>query len=104
MGKTLIDEKSLTQNIGQKSLNLPPQYRTRRQALKDLEKEFKALLTKRQNGTISKKELGRFRNLPREIKAVTITDPEVLFKRNRQGKLTYRKSKCSWFKTTSDTP
>jgi len=104
MGKTLIDEKSLTQNIGQKSLNLPPQYNARRQALKDLEKEFKALLTKRQNGTISKKELGRFRNLPREIKAVTITDPEVLFKRNRQGKLTYTKEEAWKIKGKASAP
>ena len=104
MGKTLIDEKSLTQNIGQKSLNLPPQYNARRQALKNLEKEFKALLTKRQNGTISKKELGRFRNLPREIKAVTITDPEVLFKRNRQGKWTYTKEEAWKIKGKASDP
>ena len=104
MGKTLIDEKSLTQNIGQKSLNLPPQYNARRQALKNLEKEFKALLTKRQNGTITKKELGRFRNLPREIKAVTITDPEVLFKRNRQGKWTYTKEEAWKLKGKANAP
>tara|TARA_R100000152_G_C6757215_1_gene181012 strand:+ start:45 stop:1415 length:1371 start_codon:yes stop_codon:yes gene_type:complete len=92
MGKALINVESLTQNIGGRSYSdLPPQYNARRKALLDLEKEFLNIRAKKLAGTATQTELRRYGILPREIKAVTITDPEVIFKRNRQGKWVYSK-------------
>ena len=92
MGKPLIKADSLTSNLGQKSYSpLPEAYKARRTKLIELEKEFKKLFKKRLNGTITKSELSRFGSLPREIKAVTITDPTVVFKKKPNGKWDYIK-------------
>ena len=92
MGKPLIDVASLTSNLGQKSYSpLPEAYKARRKKLTELEREFKKLFKKRVNGTIQKKELARFGSLPREIKAVTITDPTVIFKKKPNGTWDYLK-------------
>lgn len=92
MGKPLIKADSLTSNLGQKSYSpLPEAYKARRAKLIELEKEFKKLFKKRLNGTITKSELSRFGSLPREIKAVTITDPTVVFKKKPNGKWDYIK-------------
>ena len=92
MGKPLINADSLTSNLGQKSYSpLPEAYKARRTKLIELEKEFKKLFKKRLNGTITKSELSRFGSLPREIKAVTITDPTVVFKKKPNGTWDYIK-------------
>ena len=92
MGKPLINVNSLTSNLGQKSYSpLPEAYKARRTKLIELEKEFKKLFKKRLNGTITKSELSKFGSLPREIKAVTITDPTVVFKKKPNGTWDYIK-------------
>ena len=80
MGKALIDVASLTGNVGDRSYSgLPPQYGARKVALRRLEKEARNLIKKKKAGTATKTELSRLKALPREIKGVTLTDPEVLF-------------------------